>query len=112
MPDSNVAFVGEIPENYDRCLGPALFHPYAADLIARLDSPENVLELACGTGIVTRQLRERLTPGAKTVATDLHEAMLSYAKQKCGNSGTIEWKQADATNLPFADKSFHAGRCQ
>src|SRR5437870_6017489 len=112
MPDGNAAFVGDIPENYDRYLGPVLFQPYAADLVARLDSPENVLELACGTGIVTRQLRKRLTLGAKIVATDLNEAMLSYAKQKFESSETIEWKQADATDLPFADQSFDAVLCQ
>ena len=112
MPDSNAAFVGEIPQNYDRYLGPALFQPYAADLVARLDSPENVLELACGTGIVTRQLRDRLIPGAKIVATDLNESMLSYAKQKFETSETIDWKQADATDLPFADQTFDAVLCQ
>jgi ubiquinone/menaquinone biosynthesis C-methylase UbiE len=112
MPDSNAAFVGDIPENYDQYLGPVLFQPYAADLVARLDSPQEVLELACGTGIVTRQLRERLTAGVKIVATDLNEAMLSYANQKFESSERIEWKQADATDLPFADQSFDAVLCQ
>ena len=54
MPDSSAAFVGDIPENYDQYLGPVLFQPYAADLVARLDSPQEVLELACGTGWARR----------------------------------------------------------
>ena len=114
MSDNNAAFVGAIPENYDRYLGPVLFEPYAADLVTRLNLPKNaaVLELACGTGIVTRHLRAQLAPRAKIVATDLNDAMLAYARRKFDNSETIEWKQADATDLPFADQSFDAVVCQ
>ncbi len=114
MPDNNAAFVGAIPENYDRYLGPVLFEPYANDLVARLQVADegSVLELACGTGIVTRRLRERLAARVKIVATDLNEAMLSYAKQKFESSERIEWKQAAATELPFADQSFDAVVCQ
>ena len=110
----NAAFVGSIPENYDRYLGPVLFDPYAADLVARLDLPgsASVLELACGTGIVTRRLRDRLGPKARVVATDLNEAMLGYAARKFGHEEAVEWKQADATDLPFDDQSFDAVVCQ
>lgn len=111
---SNAAFVGSIPEYYDRYLGPVLFDPYAADLVARLNVPENasVLELACGTGIVTRRLRDRLGPTASLVATDLNEAMMSYASGKFSREDAVEWKQADATELPFSDQSFDAVLCQ
>jgi ubiquinone/menaquinone biosynthesis C-methylase UbiE len=114
MPANNVAFVGSIPENYDRYLGPMLFDPYAADLVARLNVPENasVLELACGTGIVTRRLRDRLGPGARLVASDLNEAMMGYASGKFGAEEAVEWQQADATDLPFGDQSFDAVVCQ
>ena len=56
--DPNVVFEGSIPENYDRYLGPAFFEPFAVDMAARLKraQPMDVLELACGTGIVTRRL--------------------------------------------------------
>ncbi len=114
MPTPNAAFVGSIPENYDRYLGPVLFDPYAVDLVSRLNVYEdaNVLELACGTGIVTQRLRDRLGPNARLVATDLNEAMLSYAARKFKPEDGIEWKQADATDLPFADQSFDAVVCQ
>jgi ubiquinone/menaquinone biosynthesis C-methylase UbiE len=114
MPTNNAAFVGSIPENYDRYLGPVLFDPYAADLVSRLNAPENasVLELACGTGIVTRRLRDRLGPEAKLVATDLNDAMLAYAARKFESQENVEWKQADATDLPFTDRSFDAVICQ
>lgn len=110
----NSAFVGSIPDNYDRYLGPVLFHPYAADLVSRLNVSEDasVLELACGTGIVTRRLRDRLGSKARLVATDLNDAMLSYAARKFRTEEVVEWKQADATDLPFADQSFDAVVCQ
>lgn len=114
MPAENVAFIGSIPENYDRYLGPVLFEPYARDLAGRIDVPEggSLLEIACGTGIVTRRLRDRLPPSVKIVATDLNEAMISYARQKFRPEENVEWKPADALDLPFGDESFDAVVCQ
>lgn len=114
MSYHHAAFVGSIPENYDRYLGPLLFEPYALDIVARLQASENaaVLELACGTGIVTRKLRDTLPKNAKLVATDLNEAMLEYARGKFRADERIELKQADATDLPFEDSSFDAVVCQ
>ncbi len=114
MPVNNAAFVGSIPENYDRHLGPVLFEPYAKDLAARVNVSEggSVLELACGSGIATRRLRDRLTPSVQLVATDLNEAMMNYAAQKFQAGESVEWKQADATELPFADQSFDVVVCQ
>ena len=71
-----------------------------------------VLELACGTGIVTGRLFERLGPKAKLVATDLNDSMLHYAAAKLGSETSVEWKEADATDLPFLDRSFDAVVCQ
>jgi ubiquinone/menaquinone biosynthesis C-methylase UbiE len=112
--EQHAAFTGSIPENYDRYLGPALFEPYARDLAARVDAGEgaSVLELACGTGILTRLLRERLPRGARLTATDLNEAMIDYAARKFSHEGNVEWKQADASDLPFGDESFDAVACQ
>ena len=114
MPVENVAFVGSIPENYDRYLGPVLFEPYANDLAERVKVPEGgtLLEVACGTGIVTRRLRDRLADSVKIVATDLNQAMIDYARQKFRAEENIEWKPADALALPFDDQSFDAVVCQ
>jgi ubiquinone/menaquinone biosynthesis C-methylase UbiE len=71
-----------------------------------------VLEVACGTGIVTRKLRDSLPTSARLVATDLNEAMLAYAKHKFQSRESVEFKQADATELPFPDASFDAVVCQ
>jgi len=114
MSNKHSAFVGSIPENYDRYLGPCLFEPYAADIVERVKVRDGgaVLETACGTGIVTRRLRNKLPASVRLVATDLNEAMLAYAADKLGNDGAVEWKQADATALPFDDGSFDAVVCQ
>lgn len=114
MQPSDVAFRGSIPEYYDRHLGPAFFEPYANDLVSRLPPGEcrAVLEVACGTGIVTRRLRDRLPTETQIVATDLNRAMFEYAAGKFKTGENVEWKEADATALPFADHEFDAVICQ
>lgn len=114
MTDANAKFEGSIPENYDRYLGPVLFEPYARDLACRLEVQDGarVLEVACGTGIATRHLRDRLPPGARFVATDLNQPMLDHARRKLAATGGIEWRPADACALPFPDASFDAVLCQ
>src|SRR5258705_6271268 len=86
---------------------------FAADLVQRLPEgpPGNVLEIACGTGIVTRRLRERLSPSLRLVATDLSKTMLDYARAKLDARRDIEWREADALKLPFEDGSFGAVVC-
>ena len=114
MSQQHAAFTGSIPENYDRYLGPALFEPYARDLAGRLEVAEgaSVLEVACGTGILTRRLLERLPGGARLTATDLNGAMMEYAARKFSDGEAVEWRQADACELPFGDESFDAVACQ
>lgn len=112
MVDIAANFSGSIPEYYDSCQGPAWFDKFAADLVARLavKPPGDVLEIACGTGIVTKRLRERLQPDVRLVATDISKPMLDYARMKIG-SAAIDWREADACKLPFADASFGAAVC-
>src|SRR5262245_41278862 len=114
MTNSNIAFVGSIPENYDRYMGPLMFEPYAIDLVDRLSVPENatVLEVACGTGIVTRRLRNCLPDSVRLVATDLNPDMIAYAQNQSSTTDAIKWQQADALNLPFDTDSFDAVVCQ
>jgi ubiquinone/menaquinone biosynthesis C-methylase UbiE len=113
------AFTGSIPETYHRLLGPLLFEPYARDLAARLRLREGlrVLELACGTGIVTRETAAALPRGAELVATDLNDAMLEVARRHVvgasgGAAGQVTLRQADAGALPFQDRSFDLLVCQ
>ena len=112
--DPNVIFEGSIPENYDRYLGPAFFEPFAKDITARLsgERPANVLEIACGTGILTRLLRDTLAPAVQFVATDLNPGMFAFAQGKFSANQNIKWQQADVVALPFLDGSFDAVVCQ
>jgi ubiquinone/menaquinone biosynthesis C-methylase UbiE len=111
--DVNVVFEGSIPENYDRYLGSILFEPFANDIAARLKEaqPESVLEIACGSGILTRRLRDTLSK-TRLVATDLNPGMIAYAQRKFRPSENIEWREADAAALPFSESSFDAVVCQ
>jgi len=114
VADRNIAFVGSVPPNYDRYLGPVFFHHYADDLVARLTPSDGmrILETACGTGIVTERLRQRLAGRGSLVATDLNEAMIAHAEARLGPGRGAEWRQADATALPFGDREFDAVVCQ
>ena len=113
MVDLSANFAGSIPEYYDKCLGPAWFQAFAADLAQRLPTkpPGDVLELACGTGIVTRRLRERIDPTLRLVASDLSKPMLNFARSKLLDQGGIDWREADAAGLPFDDGEFAAVVC-
>lgn len=114
MNDRASQFVGSIPENYDRGLGPHLFHEYAGDLARRAadTNPADVLEIAAGTGIVTRKLRDSLAPAARLVATDLNPPMLAVAGSKFTQDEKVEFKPADAMALPFEDAEFDLIVCQ
>ena len=114
MQDKHAQFSGSIPEAYDRYLGPMFFQPYAEDLAARLEVEKHgsILELACGTGILTRVLRSRLPSKAKLTATDLNEPMFRNAVNKFREGEAVHWLQADACSLPFGDTIFDAVVCQ
>lgn len=106
-------FTGSMPRIYDRYLAPLIFQPFAADLVSRLPSGSlaRVLEIAAGTGVVTRELARLLPASAAIVATDLNEAMVEHA-EALGTARPVEWRQADASTLPFPDESFDAVLCQ
>src|SRR5690349_3967405 len=110
---SDTVFAGSIPQLYERYLVPLIFEPYAVDLAARVASrsPSRVLEIAAGTGVVTRRLATALPRSASIVATDLNRAMLEQAAA-VGTARPVEWKQADAMSLPFADATFDTLVCQ
>jgi ubiquinone/menaquinone biosynthesis C-methylase UbiE len=114
MSDNAAGFTGSIPEEYDSGLGPVIFTDYAAvmaGLVAEF-GPNRVLETAAGTGIVTRSLRDNLNPECSLIATDLNPPMLAVARDKFQPDEAVEFQQADATDLPFANEAFDAVVCQ
>ena len=111
--DTDKVFSGSIPKLYDEYMVPLIFEPYAADLANRLATRPvvRVLEIATGTGVVTRKLASVLPGSVSIVATDLNQAMLDLASG-VGTTRPVEWRQADAMQLPFDDASFDALVCQ
>ena len=107
------SFSGSIPEIYDKYLVPLVFEPYAIDLAQRVAGLPltNVLELAAGTGVLTRRLARALPGSVFIIATELHQPMLDLAAS-VGTSRPVEWRQADALELPYDKASFDAVVCQ
>lgn len=107
------AFAGSIPQLYEQYLVPLIFDPYARDLASRVAShaPSAVLEIAAGTGAVTRHLAAQLSTDTSIVSTDLNQTMLNHAIS-VGTSRPVTWQQADAMSLPFADNTFDVVVCQ
>jgi SAM-dependent methyltransferase len=100
---TEATWLESMPAVYDRCLGGPLFEPFAAELAARAAGlhPGRVLEVAAGTGVVTRRLRAAL-PEAAIVATDLNPGMVAAGAARVPD---VEWRQADAAALGVPDAS-------
>jgi ubiquinone/menaquinone biosynthesis C-methylase UbiE len=114
MLETDGVFAGSIPENYDRHMVPLIFEPFAVDLAGRAAalSPGAVLEIAAGTGVVTRALAPGLSSGASYVVTDLNQPMLDYAASRQAPDSRIQWRQANALALPFENAAFDLVCCQ
>ena len=114
MSAGDKLFAGSIPENYDRYMVPLIFESYARDMAQRAAalSPKAVLEMAAGSGVVTRALAPGLSPDVSYIATDLNQPMLDYAATRQNAGERISWRQADAQMLPFEDAAFDLVCCQ
>ncbi len=107
-------YVGDVAIAYDRDLGPVLFKHYAVDIARRAAerSVRHMLEIAAGTGIVTRQLRDALPKDALLTAIDISDSMMDVARAKFLPHEQVKFQIADATALPFDDEAFDAVVCQ
>lgn len=106
-------FTDDVAKSYDSTMVPLFFEPYARDLAARVQAlaPNSVLEVACGTGVVTRALAELLPPSCAITATDLSDSMVRYA-ERAGTRRAVRWARANVTALPYDDESFDVVVCQ
>lgn len=114
MVDNDKVFTGSIPQFYDTFMVPLIFQDYAHDIAERVAvmRPKVVLETAAGSGVVPRSLASRLEPGSRYVVTDLNQAMLDHAISQQPKTELIEWRQADALDLPFEAEEFDVVICQ
>jgi ubiquinone/menaquinone biosynthesis C-methylase UbiE len=109
VDDRDRIWLEEMSEAYERWLVPVLFRPYAEDLAERVATfaPSRVLELAAGTGALTRVLVERVQ--GEVVASDLNDGMVTVGRR---NAPGAIWRTADALALPFDDGEFELVVCQ
>ena len=102
-------------ETYEDYFVPAMFLPWARILMSRAApcAGERVLDIACGTGIVARQVSPLVGAHGQVVALDLNPAMLAVARAVPAPAGaTIQWREANAMAIPFPAAAFDLVLCQ
>ncbi len=111
--ESDLLFAGSVPELYDRLLVPLIFESYADDIVGRLAELDlaAVLEVAAGSGVVTRAMAAGLSASVSITATDLSQPMIDHGRS-VGTKRPVQWQAADVMDLPFDDASFDAVVCQ
>jgi len=102
-------------EAYEKLLVPTLNAPLAAEAI-ELASPrpgEQVLDVACGTGIAVRLVAPHAAPGGRVVGLDFDPAMLAVARRivQCPAGVTLDWHCASAQAMPFETGTFDIVFC-
>jgi SAM-dependent methyltransferase len=93
-------------ETYERVLVPTIFAPWAEEILSRarpIGPADRILDLGCGTGIVARSLRQRLGGGANITGADANADMIAMARSLAPD---LDFREANATALPFGDHSF------
>lgn len=106
-------YAGDAAQNYERYFVPVIGEPVARDLIAAADlrAGERVLDVACGTGIVTRLAAERVGPAGTVAGLDLNPGMLAIARTTAPTDPPIEWHEASAEGMPLPDAAFDVVLC-
>jgi ubiquinone/menaquinone biosynthesis C-methylase UbiE len=105
---------GSGPQNYQRYFVPSIGAPVAEDLIqaAALRRGERVLDVACGTGVVTRLAAERVGERGFVAGLDVNPGMLDVARTSTPAGTSIKWHEASAEQMPFSDEAFDVVLCQ
>jgi ubiquinone/menaquinone biosynthesis C-methylase UbiE len=102
------------PESYERYFVPAVSLPLARDLVAAaaLRPGERVLDVACGTGVVTRLASERVGPSGSVAGLDVNAGMLEAARAVAAPGPAITWYETSAEAMPLPDASLDVVLCQ
>jgi SAM-dependent methyltransferase len=96
---------GDAAEVYEKCFVPAIFGRWAPQIAdaARLASEDRVLDVGCGTGVLSRAAADRVADESQVTGLDLNEGMLAVARRL---RPQIDWRQGDATKLPLPAESY------
>ncbi|WP_162916760.1 class I SAM-dependent methyltransferase [Dongia deserti] len=107
-------FGGNPAENYQRFFVPAIGASVAEDLmeVARLKPGERVLDVGCGTGVVTRLAAERVGVAGTVAGLDVNPGMLAVARSQTPPDISIDWYEATAESMPLPDEAFDVVLCQ
>lgn len=111
--DYSERYGGSAAENYQKYFVPAIGRPSAAGLFeaAELEPGEAVLDVACGTGVVTRLAREAVGAEGRVTGLDVNPGMLAVARAATPAEMDIEWILAPAEDMPLPDDSFDVVLC-
>ena len=106
---------GTAAEMYERNMVPAIFEPFARDLLefANLKAGDKVLDVACGTGIVARLAWAKVSPSGRVVGSDLNSEMLEVARACCRQQAAdITWAECNVSDMSFPSNEFDVVLCQ
>ena len=95
----------EAASGYEDFFVPAIFNQWPPVMIssAAVTKGEDVLDVGCGTGVLTRELTQHVGDDGSATGFDLSESMLGVARERCPDA---TFKQGNVTDLPFDDQSF------
>src|SRR5262249_57570975 len=105
---------GNAPLAYDTHIVDVFLQDYSRRLVevAAIKPGDRVLDVACGTGVVTRLVANKIGSAGQVVGFDLNAGMLARARASRETAVAIEWRLGNATDMPFADGTFHCFICQ
>ncbi|SEO84538.1 class I SAM-dependent methyltransferase [Trujillonella endophytica] len=107
-------YSGTAAELYQRFFVPSIATPVSAEFLrtAALQPGARVLDVACGTGVITRAAAEQVGPTGSVTGIDLAPDMIEIAESVPSGGAPIAWQVADAASLPLPDESYDVALCQ
>ena len=104
----------DAPLAYDKYIVDAFLQDYSRRLAeaAAIKSGDRVLDIACGTGVVTRLAADKAGPSGRVAGLDFNAGMLARARASEEPATAIDWREGSVTEMPFTHASFDVLLCQ